>query len=351
MSAAREHTPIRVAVSGADDLIGGAVLKLLFERDFAVAEAIALCDAPDGDTVAPLWGDEPLELVETHSADLSGVDLLFLCPPCAEPLAVLERAIESGVRVIDLIGVERDGLERVLMAPDLPVIGADYGQRSPDPQARVHACPDPLALILATVLVPIAAEVGLTALRAQFLLPASTLGEPGVRELAGQVENLFNQRDLPTGLYGRQLAFNLLAGPPAPTDHLARAAQDFADLLGEPAIPADFRAVWVPVFFGLSATVWLETGSAIDGERLRLLLRAAPGIILRDDGELDTPFPSPVEHALDSDAVHVSLLGADAAGTHGHVIWLVADDIRRGRALNGVRIAESLSFGTDYNRI
>ncbi len=344
MTGARAAGGLRIAVSAGHDLIAAAVLKLLYERDVAVADVIALSDEadPDLERSGPLWGDSTIELVDTATADLAGVDLLFLCPPCAHPLALLERAVESGARVIDLIGVARDGGEAAIVAPDLPAFPGSVVDLKPDPEARVYRCPDPLALILATVLAPLAVECGLSSLRVQWLLPASSLGEPGIRELAGQAENLFNQRDLPTALYGRQIAFNLLAGAPAPADSLQSSAHDLEQLLGDHDIPVDQRAVWVPVFFGVSATLWIETRQAVTQERLTALLREAPGLLLAEPGTPETPFPSPVEHALESDAVHLGLLGPDLAAVHGQVLWLVADDVRRGRALAAVRIAERL---------
>ncbi len=349
MTNARAAGGLRIAVSAAHDLVAGTLLKLLYERDVAIAEVLALSDEadPDLERSAPLWGDDPIELQDTAAANLTGIDLLFLCPPCADPLALLERAVESGARVIDLIGVHRPGFEAALVAPDLPELPGSQAALRADPESRVYRCPDPLALILATVLAPLAQEAGLESLRVQWLLPASTLGEPGIRELAGQAENLFNQKDLPVALYGRQMAFNLLAGAPAPSDPLPSCARDLELMLGDLDASADLRAVWVPVFFGVCATLWVETQKPLAPERLLEVLKQAPGLMLAEPGTVDTPFPSPVEHALDSDAIHLGVLGRDLAALNGHVLWLVADDVRRGRALAAVRIAETLALADD----
>ena len=156
--------------------------------------------------------------------------------------------------------------------------------------------------------------------------------------------DLFNQRDMPQALYGRQIAFNLLSGDagPATAGLLAATARDLGALLGDHAAPTDLQVTWVPVFFGSAATLWVETSEKLDQTRLRELLRVAPGLILTDPAGADGTTPTPVEHALDSDAVHVALLGEDGASPRGQVLWLVADDVRRGRALNAVRVAECL---------
>lgn len=333
----------RIAVTGAHDLVAASLLRLLEERDFPVAELRGLSDAPLDTAEAPHWAGEPVLLEATADADLSGIDLLFLCPPCDAPEALIERAVDVGARVIDLIGVDRGLEEAWLTTPDLALPAGARASADPDGEARVLRSPDPLAQVLATTLLPLAHVAGLDSLRAQLLLPASTLGEPGVRELAGQTENLFNQRELPQQRYGRQIAFNLLSGSAAPADPLPAAARDLAALLGDLDAPMDLRAVWVPVFFGCAATLWLETATPLDAARVRELLRAAPGLILSDVDADEGASPTPVEHALDSDAVHVAILGQDGACTRGHVLWVVADDIRRGRALNAVRIAERLA--------
>ena len=330
----------RIAITAAHDLVAGALLRLLAERSFPVASVLALSDAAGQDVQAPDWEGSPLELESTETADLSGIDLLFLCGPCEEAAAVLERAVDSGARVIDLIGIDRLDGETVLSAPDLAPGDSDDSALA---YARVLRSPDPLALVLAMAVLPLIREGGLSSLRVQWLLPASILGEPGVRELAGQAENLFNQRELPQALYGHQIAFNLLAGSAGPaSDPLPAAARDLALLLGEHDAPGDQRAVWVPVFFGCAATIWVETSELIAPERVLELLRSAPGVLLSDPSADDGPFPTPVEHALDSDAVHLAVLGRDGASGRGHVLWMVADDVRRGRALNAVRIAEEL---------
>jgi aspartate-semialdehyde dehydrogenase len=348
VSAPAARAPLSIALSGAHDLVAGAVLKLLGERDFPVAAVLALSDAVGAEVEAPTWGEHTLELESSASAELGGIDLLFLCPPCDDPLALLERAVEAGARVIDLIGVDREQVDQVLLAPDLAMIDGSGVDRLPDGRSRVYRSPDPLALILATVILPLIAEAGMASLRVQWLLPASTLGESGVRELAGQAENLFNQRELPAAVFGRQLAFNLLAGTSVPFDPLRATARDLATLLGDLDAPSDLRGIWVPVFFGAAATVWLETAEYLDPARASELLRSAPGLLLSDPVEQGGKHcPSPVEDALDSDAVHVALLGGDGAGNRGHVLWVVADDVRRGRALNALRIAEMLPAASE----
>ena len=334
----------RIAVSAANDLVAGSVLRLLEERGASIADVRGLTDANIDEADPPQWVGEAVVLEDAASADLTGVDLLFLCPPCADAEALLERAVDCGAQVIDLIGVDRGLDEVLLVTPDLTLPAGARAVSSPDGEARVHRSPDPLALILATVLLPLAEVAGLVSIRVQLLLPASTLGEPGVRELAGQAENLFNQRDMPQALYGRQIAFNLLSGDagPATAGLLAAAARDLGALLGDHAAPTDLQVTWVPVFFGSAATLWVETSEKLDQTRLRELLRVAPGLILTDPAGADGTTPTPVEHALDSDAVHVALLGEDGASPRGQVLWLVADDVRRGRALNAVRVAECL---------
>ncbi len=346
MTASSEGDRLRLAITGAHDLVAAAVLRLLEERLFPVEELRALSDVPVDEAEAPQWRGEALLLEPAADADLSGLDLLFLCPPCSDPEGMIERAVDCGARVIDLIGVARGFDEVTLTAPDLELPEGARARAEPDAELRVQRSPDPLALILATAILPLVRVAGLSSLRAQLFLPASTLGEPGVRELAGQAENLFNQRDLPQALYGRQIAFNLLCGTAGPADELAASVRDLAALLGDFDAPTDLRAVWAPVFFGCAATLWLETSEMLDSEAVRELLRTAAGLVLNDPAGDDGACPTPVEHALDSDAVHVAWLGKDAANPRGHVLWVVADDIRRGRALNAVRIAERLIAAT-----
>ena len=115
-------------------------------------------------------------------------------------------------------------------------------------------------------------------------------------------------------------------------------------ILGDDAILVNPTAVRVPVFFGHSEAVHLETTRKLTAEQARALLEAAPGVEVVDDREAGG-YPTPVTHAAGTDAVYVGRIREDLSHPRGLDLWIVSDNIRKGAALNAVQIAELVVTG------
>jgi aspartate-semialdehyde dehydrogenase len=112
-------------------------------------------------------------------------------------------------------------------------------------------------------------------------------------------------------------------------------------ILEDPSIQVNPTAVRVPVFHGHAEAVHIETREKIGAARVRELLAAAPGVIVVDE-RIAAGYPTPVSHAAGNDEVYVGRIREDISHPRGLDLWIVADNIRKGAALNAVQVAELL---------
>ncbi len=324
-----------VAVVGATTLVGEAIIESLAERDFPVGQ-LSLLDRGADSSYSRFRGKR-IPVGDPDTFDFTQSHIAFFA--CDEALAfeLAPRAAETGCIVIDASGAYgRD--------PDVPLVVPEVNPEAVgDFEARhVLASPSGAAVILALALAPIQQNVGVARVSVVSFHPVSGQGKAGVNELASQTAKLLNAQPVETGIFSRQIAFNVLpqVGAPEP-DGYTREERTMADALrrvfADPDLGVNPTAVQLPVFFGYGMAVNLETRRPLSGDGLRELYRAIPGIEASEEG-----YPTPVTDTPESDALHVARIREDASRPHALDMWVVADNIRRGGAINCVQIAEIL---------
>jgi len=164
-------------------------------------------------------------------------------------------------------------------------------------------------------------------------------------ELSGQVVALYNNREVETDKFPHRIAFNCLPRIDAvledgSTREEWKMVAETRKILGEPDLAVTATAVRVPVFAGHSEAVWIETEQALTPDEARLRLDAAPGVEVRDDLARDV-YPLALD-AAGQDPVFVGRIRKDPTVPNGLALWIVADNLRKGAALNAVQIAELL---------
>ncbi|SCZ67942.1 aspartate-semialdehyde dehydrogenase [Thiohalomonas denitrificans] len=327
-----------VAVVGATTLVGAAIIESLADRDFPVGQLFLLERGAES-SYAQFRGKR-VPVKDPDSFDFTHSRIVFLA--CDEALAaeVAPPAVEAGCIVIDASGAFDSD-------PDLPVIVPEVNPEAVgDFEARhILVSPSSAAVILALALAPIQRQVGVTRVNVVSFHAVSGQGKAGVNELASQTAKLLNAQPVETGIFSRQIAFNVLpqVGAPEPGGYNReeRALMDgLRRVFAAPDLGINHTAVQLPLFFGHGMVVHLETHGALSSEELRELYRKTPGIEVSDDSE--EGYPTPVTEAADSAALHVGRIRQDASHPNGLDLWLVADNIRRGGAINCVRIAEVL---------
>ncbi|WP_303903701.1 aspartate-semialdehyde dehydrogenase [Thiohalomonas denitrificans] len=327
-----------VAVVGATTLVGAAIIESLADRDFPVGRLFLLERGAES-SYAQFRGKR-VPVKDPDTFDFTDSRIVFLA--CDEALAVevAPSAVEAGCIVIDASGAYGSD-------PDVPVIVPEVNSEAVgDFEARhILASPSSAAVILALALAPIQRQVGVTRVNVVSFHAVSGQGKAGVNELASQTAKLLNVQPVETGIFSRQIAFNILpqVGPPEPGDYNReeRALMDaLRRVFAAPDLGINPTAVQLPLFFGHAMAVHLETREPLSSDGLRELYRDTPGIEVSDDGE--EGYPTPVTDAAESEELHVGRIRQDASHPHGLDLWIVADNIRRGGAVNSVQIAEVL---------
>lgn len=325
----------RIAVVGAEGLVGEAILKALEERRFPVSDLHALAaEGALGRTVE--FDDDEVPVVDVATFDFASVDLALFASDAELAMLHVERALDSGCTVVDASGAYRADPDVPLIVPAVNADRlADLGDR------RLVASPGGAAVALASVLHPLRFAAGLERVDVVSLEAASGAGRGAVEDLAGQCAQLLNGRTPGTsGYFPAQLAFSAIplvgAEDADGTTAGERAlAEETAKILGESATNVTVTAVRLPVFFGDGLVVHLATREPLSIGRATELLGGVPGIRLESAPTLQDAVAAP-------EAILIGRLRQASGNPHLLEFWVAADNVRRGSASNTVDIVEVL---------
>jgi aspartate-semialdehyde dehydrogenase len=221
-----------------------------------------------------------------------------------------------------------------------PEAVADYKNRG------IIANPNCSTIQMMVALKPIYDAVGITRVNVCTYQAVSGSGKPAMDELAKQTADLLNGRPVEASVYPKQIAFNVLPHIDVFQDNgytkeEMKMVWETRKIMGDQNILVNPTAVRVPVFFGHSEAIHIETRDKITAEKATELLKAAPGIVVLDDRN-DGGYPTAVTEASGNDPVYVGRIREDISHDRGLNLWVVADNVRKGAALNSVQIAEVL---------
>ncbi len=325
---------VNVAVVGATGLVGGAVLEKLAQAQMNVGNVFALAsDETEQQTVE--YGGRHLTLHTLDQFDFSQVHLAIFCVPADVAQTYAPQATEAGCWVID-----HSYSFRADEAVPLVVAGINP-QDLALAERKIVACPDssatPLAYLI-DMLLPVGQieRMNLVAMRA-----VSDIGRQGVEELSKQSVALFNLKPLETKQFDKQIAFNVLAGNKskqnASTYDLELSLQDeIQKVFHDPDIVINSTVTYVPVFFGHSLSVHLELSQTVTKEKVIELIKKSSRLIFCDD------CPTVVTDAVQQEKIYIGHVRQDETWDSGLNLWLVADNIHSGAAINSVQVAEIL---------
>jgi len=327
---------IAIAVIGATGTVGETIVQILEERDFPVGDLHLLASAESaGSSVA--YRGKNVRVREVDAFDFNKVKIAFFAAGPAVTRSYAARATAAGCAVIDLSG----GLP-VEQAPNVvPEVNAPLLASLAKPYQV--ACPSPAAAALSVVLGPLRALLDVQRVSVTACMAVSSLGREGVTELARQTAELLNVRPLEPKVFDRQMAFNVLAqvGTPDAQGHVPlekRLVAELRELLSLPLIKVGVTCIQVPVFFGDSLSVSVQTSAPVDVAAVAAALDAAQGIDLVDADD----YPTPVGDAVGQDAVYVGRLRGGIDDACELNFWVTSDNVRKGAALNAVQVAELL---------
>lgn len=331
---------LKVAVAGATGLVGSTMISILEQRGFPLAALHPLASERSEGTRVSCQGRE-YRVERLEDFDFGGVDIALFSAGAGVAREHGARAAAAGCVVIDNSSAFRYDDDIPLVVPEVNP-GALAGYRA----RNIVANPNCSTIQLTVALAPIHREAGIERVTVATYQAVSGAGRGLVEELAAHSARLLNGLPVERGLTAKQIAFNVLPEidvfeEGGYTREEMKIVWETRKILEEPELRVSATAVRVPVFYGHSEAVLVETRKPITSEAVRTLLNSAPGIEVLDRRE-PGGYPTAVTEAAHHDAVFVGRIREDLSHPRGLALWVVADNIRKGAALNTVQIAELL---------
>lgn len=329
-----------VAVVGATGAVGECMLDILASRNFPVGRVYALAsERSAGKTVA--FGRQELEVENLADFDFGKVQIGLFSPGASVSAVYAPKAGAAGCVVIDNTSQFRYDDDIPLVVPEVnPEAIAQYRNRN------IIANPNCSTIQMLVALKPIHDAVGITRINVCTYQAVSGTGKEAIEELATQTANLLNGRPVEAKVYPKQIAFNVLPQIDVFQDNgytkeEMKMVWETRKIMGDDSIEVNPTCVRVPVFYGHSEAVHIETRAKITAAEAQRLLAAAPGVVLMDERR-PGGYPTPVGDASGKDPVFVGRVREDISHPRGLDLWVVSDNVRKGAALNSIQIAETL---------
>ncbi|MCL6619704.1 aspartate-semialdehyde dehydrogenase [Thermomonas hydrothermalis] len=329
----------KVAVVGATGAVGETMLAILAERRFPVREVVALAsERSAGSTVE--FGDDELVVQDLASYDPADIDIALFSAGGAVSRDYAPKFAAAGAVVIDNSSTFR-------YDDDVPLVVSEVNPEAIRQRPRgIIANPNCSTMQLMPVLAPIHREYGIERINVATYQSVSGAGRSALEELGRQTAALLSFQQADPQRFPVQIAFNLIPHidefqPNGYTKEEMKLVWETRKILGDDRIQVNPTAVRVPVFYGHSEAVNIETRKKLSADEARALLRKAPGVEVVDECK-PGGYPTPVTHASGKDPVFVGRIREDLSHPRGLNLWVVADNIRKGAALNAVQIAELL---------
>lgn len=342
----KKKTHYNVAVVGATGTVGETMLAILEERSFPVASIYPVAsERSAGSTV--LFGNQSHSVEALDSFDFSKVDIALFSAGALCSKEFAPKAVEQGCTVVDNTSQFRYNPEIPLIVPEVNP-HALLQHRSPG----IIANPNCSTIQMLVALKPIYDAVGIERVNVTTFQSVSGSGKQAIQELAGQTADLLNGKPIKPKAFPKQIAFNVLPHidvfmENGYTKEEMKMMWETQKILEDNSIQVNATAVRVPVFYGHSIAIHLETRDKITVEETRKSLQKAPGVKLIDLRK-DGGYPTAVTEAAGNDAVYVGRIREDFTHKNGLNLWVVSDNVRKGAALNSVQIAEMLVSQEEY---
>jgi len=329
---------VNVAIVGATGMVGSAILSILEERKFPIDKIFLLASSKSVGEIIKFNGKEH-NVLSLENFDFSQTDLSFFC-------ASNEIALEYGPKAANLGNIIIDKSSCYRYDPDVPLIVPGVNQKSLKKfkNKNIIASPNCSTIPIVMALKPIYDAVGISRFNVATYQSVSGTGKTAVAELAEQTSLLLNGKPIEPTVYPQQIAFNILPHIDVFEDNgytkeEMKIVWETRKILEDDTIKINPTAVRVPVFYGHSAALHIETKKKISVKEVISLLAKTKGVEVMQD---PNGYPTPVKDSAGKDPVFVGRVREDISSKNGLNLWVVGDNIRIGAALNAIHIAESL---------
>jgi aspartate-semialdehyde dehydrogenase len=332
----KEYT---VAVAGATGAVGNEMITTLEQRKFPVKKLKLLASSRSVGKTITFRGEE-IEVEELTENSFKGIDIGLFSPGGSISLKFAPIAAASGCVVIDNTSAFR-------MEKDIPLVVPEVNEHAiKDYKKRgIIANPNCSTIQMVVVLKPLHDAAKIKRVVVSTYQAVSGTGKKAIHELEQQVLAIYGNKKIETNVYPYQIAFNCLPQIDSfiengYTKEEMKMVNETKKILEDNSIAVTATTVRVPVFYGHSESVNVEFEKAITPDEAREILRKAPGVIVIDDPSKKL-YPLAID-AAGKDDTFVGRIRTDESIANGLNMWIVADNIRKGAALNAVQIAEVL---------
>lgn len=331
---------VDVAVVGATGAVGEAMLSILEERNLPVGKVYALASSRSVGKRIPFKGAS-LVVEDLEDFDFSKVQIGLFSAGASISEEYAPKAVAAGCIVIDNTSQFRYDDEIPLVVPEVNLEKiADYKNRG------IIANPNCSTIQMLVALKPIYDAVGIDRINVCTYQAVSGTGKQAIEEVVSQTAKLLNGKPITAEVYPKQIAFNVLPQIDVFMDNgytkeEMKMVWETQKIFADDSIRVNPTAVRVPVFYGHSEAVHIETKEKIDLKTVYQLLENAPGVTVLDE-RVDGGYPTAVTESSGNDDVFVGRIREDISHPQGIDLWVVGDNVRKGAALNSVQIAEEL---------
>lgn len=329
----------KIAVVGATGNVGREILQILAERNFPVSEVVALASKNSLGREVSFGENQVLKVQVLEEYDFSGTDIALFSPGSAVSKIHAPRAAEAGCVVIDNTSYFR-------MEDDIPLIVPEVNAYALENfrERNIISNPNCSTIQMVVALKPLHDVNPIKRVVVSTYQSVSGAGKEGMDELYNQTKNLYFNDHMEPKKFTKRIAFNVIPHidtimDDGVTKEEWKMVQETKKIL-DPSIEVSATCVRVPVFVGHSESVNIEFTNPITPEEIFDIYEDAPGIVVIDRRE-DGGYATPADIAGD-DPVYVSRIRQDTTIANGINMWVVADNLRKGAALNAVQIAEVL---------
>lgn len=318
-------------------MVGREIVKILEQRDFPISQITLLASERSKGLEIRFRGDSvPVEVL--NSGSFKGVDIALFSAGAEISRHFAPIAAGQGAVVIDNSSAFR-------MEPDVPLVVPEVNPGEAFKHKGIIANPNCSTIQMVVVLAPLHREAHIERVVVTTFQSVSGTGKGAVEELERQVRQIQAERPVTCEVYPHQIAFNVLPHidiflDNGYTKEEMKMVNETRKILGEPEMRITATTVRVPVFIGHSESVTVEFSRSITADEAREILVGAPGVEVIDNPERNL-YPLPI-YCAGKDPCFVGRIREDLSVPKSLNLWIVADNLRKGAALNAIQIAELL---------
>jgi len=333
----KKKTRYVVAVLGATGAVGNEMIKTLAQRNFPV-ETLRLFASERSEGKTLEFNDKKISVEAIKDTSFKGIDIALFSAGAERSKIWAPVAAKSGCVVVDNSSQWR-------MDPEVPLVVPEVNPHDLKKHKGIIANPNCSTIQMVVVLKPIHDAAKIKRVVVTTFQAVSGTGQKAINELMQQTADLLNFKEIQCNVYPYQIAFNVLPHidkflENGYTKEEMKMVNETRKIMGDNSIRLTATTVRVPVFRSHSESLNIETEKKLSPNEVRAILSKAPGIIVYDAPEKNI-YPIPLNVA-GKDETYVGRIREDESIENGINLWIVADNLRKGAALNAVQIAEKL---------